>query len=296
MRFYRHDRAHFIRPVAQSFTFASNLCSIQNHNGVAQRAKHLIIVAGHSVTTSGHLEDADQDERDWFLLDYQKHRGLPAAIVAHITAGLHAAHADPDSLLIFSGGETRATTGPETEGASYYRVVDAMNLWPSSLSSVSDESSSSNVRARTITEEFATDSFENLMFSICRFHEVTGSYPTKITVVSFTFKQRRFETMHAPALRFPPSRFEYIGVDPPAETGFNLEEATKGEQENAAKPFEQDPYGCHSTVLQEKRQQRNPFSRTPPYALSCPDMKELLQYCGPALIPIDKVPWHDLWK
>ena len=121
----------------------------------------MIIVAGHSVTTSGHLEDADQDERDWFLLDYQKHRGLPAAIVAHITAGLHAADADPDSLLIFSGGETRATTGPETEGASYYRVVDAMNLWPAS-SAASDESSSSTVRARTITEEFATDSFENL--------------------------------------------------------------------------------------------------------------------------------------
>jgi hypothetical protein len=113
----------------------------------------LIIVAGHSVTTSGHLEDADRDEADWFLLPYQRDRGLPQAIVAHIQAGIELARSDPQSLLIFSGGETRARMGPETEGASYYRVTDAMNLWPSG---------GSNVRARTTTEEFATDSFQNL--------------------------------------------------------------------------------------------------------------------------------------
>jgi len=112
--------------------------------------RNLIVVAGHSVTVSGHLEDADNDERDWFLLDYQKNRGLPNAIVLHIKAGIKAAAEDPAALLVFSGGETRAATGPETEGASYFRVADAMSLWES------------NTRARTTSEEFATDSFENL--------------------------------------------------------------------------------------------------------------------------------------
>jgi len=129
------------------------------------------------------------------------------------------------------------------------------------------------------------------LFSICRFREVTGNYPKKITVVSFTFKQHRFQEMHAAALRWPASQFEYIGVDPPASSGFDLEKSTRGEYENAAKPFETDPYGCHSEILQNKRKQRNPFSRTPPYALSCPDMKELLAYCGPELIPMSSVPW-----
>lgn len=105
---------------------------------------------------SDHLEDADRDEADWFLLPYQRDRGLPQAIVAHIQAGIEAAHNDPQSLLIFSGGETRARTGPETEGASYYRVTNAMNLWPPPVGG------GSNVRARTTTEEFATDSFQNL--------------------------------------------------------------------------------------------------------------------------------------
>ena len=137
---------------------------------MAQQATRLIVVAGHSVTISGHLQDANQDERDWYLLDYQKHVGLPVAIVKHIQAGIEVAQQDLHSLLIFSGGETRAVTGPETEGASYYRVADAMQLWntppppPQGQGIVSGEASwaQKTVRARTITEEFATDSFENL--------------------------------------------------------------------------------------------------------------------------------------
>lgn len=154
----------------------------QNKNLQAKKAQHLILVAGHSVTVSGHLEDAGVDESDWYvlarnglvcigstsfvlsfviimhasifryLLGYQKGKGLPQAIAGHIRAGIILANRDPDSLLVFSGGETRAVTGPLTEGGSYFHVADAMNLWPLE----------STVRSRTVTEEFATDSFENL--------------------------------------------------------------------------------------------------------------------------------------
>jgi hypothetical protein len=275
-----------------------------NEHGVAAMAKHLIVVAGHSVTISGHLEDADHDESDWYLLEYQKHHGLPEAIIGHIKTGIEYAAADPDSLLMFSGGQTRAITGPESEGSSYYRVADAMNLWSLPSSSSSSSSSSGNnirggnvgrrsqtLRARTAIEEFATDSFQNLLFSICRFYEITGSYPQKITMVSYTFKKHRFETLHVPALHWPNQKFVYVGIDPPTSTGFDLVEATKGELENAAKPFENDPYGCHSPILQEKRNERNPFARTPPYELTCPDMVELMRYCGPEIIVKNKVPW-----
>jgi hypothetical protein len=113
-------------------------------------------------------------------------------------------------------------------------------------------------------------------------------------MVSFTFKQTRFESLHVPALRWPVNRFHYIGVDPPEKTGFDLSESIRGERENAAKPFESDPYGCHSEILKEKRKQRNPFSRTPPYEISCPEMKTLLKHCGPELISKESVPWKDL--
>jgi hypothetical protein len=149
----------------------------------------------------------------------------------------------------------------------------------------------SNIRARTITEEFATDSFQNLLFSICRFREVTGNYPSKITTVSFTFKRRRFETLHAAALRWPADNFFYIGIDPPLYTGFDLSRASEGELENAAKPFETDPYGCNTDLLQQKRKERNPFFRTPPYQISCPEMKPLLNWCSPDYFPTMQLPW-----
>jgi hypothetical protein len=250
-----------------------------NDKDLAKKAKHLIVVAGHSVTVSGHLEDAGNDESDWFLLSYQKGQGLPQAIHAHILAGIQEAHKDPSALLVFSGGETRAVSGPQTEAQAYYHVADAMKLWRGT------------VRARTATEEFATDSFENLMFALCRFREVTGDYPQKITVISFSFKRRRFEMLHAPALQWPPDHFFYVGVDPPTSTGFDLLRATEGEMQNAAAPFEKDPYGCYTPVLQEKRKSRNPFMRTPPYALTCPEMKDLLSYCGPQLYPANRLPW-----
>jgi hypothetical protein len=47
------------------------------------------------------------------------------------------------------------------------------------------------VRARTAAETFARDSFENLLFSIARFREITGAYPKQITVVGYDFKKQR---------------------------------------------------------------------------------------------------------
>mmetsp|Transcript_16226 Transcript_16226/g.23867 ORF Transcript_16226/g.23867 Transcript_16226/m.23867 type:complete len:330 (+) Transcript_16226:94-1083(+) len=253
-----------------------------NENNVASSAKNLVMVAGHSVIVSGDVEDAGLDESVWWLFDYQKGQGMPEAIVGHIRAGIEASHNDPESLLIFSGGQTRSATGPLSEGSSYFEVSDAMELWPKG----------STVRARTVAEEYATDSFENLLFSICRFREITGRYPENITVVSFSFKQRRFETLHIPAIRWPEDNFRFVGYNPPSSTGFDVQRSSLGEQENAAKPFESDPYGCHSEILQKKRRERNPFYRTPPYSKTCPDMAALLEYCGTELINTEKVPWR----
>ena len=294
----------------------------QNENSVASLATHLIVVAGHSVLVSGNVRNAAFDDAVWFLYDYQRGRGLPHAIVSHIRAGIRIALNDPGGLLVFSGGETRSRTGPETEGGSYYRVADALDLWdgrdvpPGPGDGIgidaddaddagggdrrggggvavanSTATATTTVRARTVSEEYATDSFENLMFSVCRFREVTGRYPDRVSVVSFTFKRRRFETLHASALRWPLDRFDYVGVDPPPSTGFDLSESSNGEYVNSLLPFASDPYGCHSEVLQKKRTERNPYARTAPYELTCPEMKHLLHWCGPELISEEELPW-----
>lgn len=62
-------------------------------------------------------------------------------------------------------------------------------------------------------QEHARDSFENLLFSLCRFHEITGRYPARITAVSYTLKQKRFEQLHRAAVRFPAGAFSFVGTE-----------------------------------------------------------------------------------
>lgn len=124
---------------------------------------------------------------------------------------------------------------------------------------------------------------------INRFKEITGSYPTKITIIGFDFKEERFEGLHAPALRFPPEAFRYVGQHPGGR--FDHAAAAEGERVSALEPYRLDPYGCAAGgALANKRQERDPFHRTPPYSLVCPEMSELLEYCGTELFSGD-LPW-----
>jgi hypothetical protein len=45
------------------------ICYYQNQGHKASRTHHLILVAGHSVTISGHLQDAGSDESDWYVTE-----------------------------------------------------------------------------------------------------------------------------------------------------------------------------------------------------------------------------------
>lgn len=221
-----------------------------NSDGVAHSAENLIVVACHSIAKrtfspvtlprdvlSLTRKEAEQMDEQWHLLDYQKNSGIAAGILLHISEGIRLALLDPKSLLLFSGGQTRVGAGPGiSEGSSYYTVAERLGMLDDS-----------EVSARTGVEEFAKDSFENLLFSVARFHEITGRYPQHITVVSFTFKKHRFANLHAKAIKWPVERFSFVGVDPPENLGFNLEKATAGEVKNSLKPYENDLYGTFST-------------------------------------------------
>lgn len=74
------------------------------------------------------------------------------------------------------------------------------------------------MRFRSGTEDFARDSFENLLFSVARFRELAGRLPERIVVVSFGFKAYRFTELHRTAMRFPSERFYFAGLDPVVES------------------------------------------------------------------------------
>ena len=61
-------------------------------------------------------------------------------------------------------------------------------------------------------QEHARDSFENLLFSLCRFYELTGHYPNDVLVISYDFKHERFADLHRAALLWPDHRFRFLGT------------------------------------------------------------------------------------
>ena len=126
-------------------------------------------------------------------------------------------------------------------------------------------------------------------------------------------KQKRFEELHARALRWKvgngrkvksweDSRLvregeEELDDGPEPETGFNGPHwsyigvdldtvgsphvhnlAEEGELLNGYGPFVTDLYGCHGALLR-KRRSRNPYRRVHAYHVSAPEMASLLEWC-----------------
>lgn len=108
----------------------------------------------------------------------------------------------PVTLDMFNRGQTKPLSST-TEAESYQRLAQAAKLLPDQL-----------LFERSTTENYALDSFQNLLFSIARFHEFTGHFPSTITIVGYEFKKPRFTKLHREALRWPRDKFNYVGVDP----------------------------------------------------------------------------------
>ncbi|XP_077249833.1 uncharacterized protein C57A10.07 [Tasmannia lanceolata] len=236
--------------------------------------RNLVMVAGHSVYTSSSCGKVDQED-SWLLETYQKHQGQASTFLTHIKVGIETAAEDESALLLFSGGETRKDAGPRSEAQSYWAVAESKAWF----------GKKEGIRWRALTEEHARDSFENLLFSICRFRELTGTYPHNITVVSYDFKEERFAHLHRSAIGFPETKFFYIGT-PASST--SKEAAIKGEESVSAQ-FQEDPYGC-SGSLHRKRLKRDPFHRSIPYPNGCPELNGLFSYCGAVPYP-GTLPW-----
>jgi len=86
--------------------------------------KNLVMVAGHSVYTSSDCGKVEKED-SWFLESYQKNPGQAATFLSHIQEGVEAAAKDDESLLLFSGGETRKDAGPRSEAQSYWAVAES---------------------------------------------------------------------------------------------------------------------------------------------------------------------------
>ena len=150
---------------------------------------HLIMVPGHATFKGDIIEfPADPYADDpWILQPFQA--GEPPFYIEHIQGGIDLLVQDPShSLLMFSGGLTR--NGTHWREADTYNAIAEYLLQQQGLQ---------HLAGQLAIEGFARDSFENVDFSRRRFVQLFGSYPLRMTVVGWDFKEKRFR-LHANAL------------------------------------------------------------------------------------------------
>ncbi|EIW68765.1 hypothetical protein TREMEDRAFT_22767, partial [Tremella mesenterica DSM 1558] len=236
-----------------------------------KKLNHLIIVPGHAIWIGNDVDKIENDD-EWILQDMQK-GGSVKTFLKHLKEGVERMKVDEKSLLVFSGGATRPSPSPPlSESLSYYLLASSLNLIPTT----SSHPSILPLSARTTTEEYALDSYQNLLFSISRFHEITTNYPERITVVGYGMKSFRFVNLHRATIGFPLENFDYVGIDDSGDVRKHYE----GEWKFGFLPFLKDPTGCHDPLILKKIN-RNPWIKYHGYHVSCPELRGLLEWCPP---------------
>ncbi|KAK5120642.1 hypothetical protein LTR85_006000 [Meristemomyces frigidus] len=246
----------------------------------------LVVVCCHAI-----CEDASHaaEESSWRLQPFQRSNeetGKPGeheTFIHHILAAMLSSAPRSSTLVMFSGGRTTNSIWSEAE--SYQQVLQKLNV------SVGGGKRSEQ---RTAVEELATDSYQNLLFSILKFRKLVGRYPQTVTVITHAFKERRFLELHATAVKWPLSKLRVQGINPPF-TLEELEQTQKGESERAHKLFAEDPYGVRSP-LTDKRKARNWLPHMAEGLAVEKEVAELLQWdggrSGSEIFP-GKLPWEE---
>ncbi|WWC87208.1 uncharacterized protein L201_002095 [Kwoniella dendrophila CBS 6074] len=243
---------------------------------------HLIMIPGHAIWLGNKNNEKDisniRENGDWILESMQK-SGSVKTYIKHIEKGVEELKNDHQALLIFSGGATRPPPSPPlSEGLSYHNLAHALDLLPSTPIPIEEGNQKPPLplNLRATTEEFALDSYQNLLFSIARFKEVTSRYPEKVTVVGYGMKRNRFVNLHREAIGFPLEKFKYIGINDDLK---DLSKHYKGELKFGFKPFLISTTGCKSILLKNKKLNRNPFKKVHPYHISNPSLINLFEWC-----------------
>jgi len=206
----------------------------------------LVIVCCHAIFN---IETDDPwNEANWHLKPFQKSNEITSKVSEHFTFISHiqaAAEAlrRPNAFVVFSGGATDRTI-PYTEAQSYAMV----------FSRLYKDNAAVRRGYRWNSETDATDSYQNLLFSIIEFRKRVHHYPNTITVITHAFKSDRFLQLHGPAIRWPQDRLRVLGINPPFSQS-ELEQVQKAEHENAFALFRKDPHG-NGRPLDDKRRER----------------------------------------
>jgi len=150
-------------------------------------------------------------------------------------------------VLIISGGYTKIEV-EKSEARGMLDWVEDLGLWPAKTR-----------KSLILLEEYARDSFENILFSVCRFYQFFNEFPASVTSCTWEFNVERFK-IFAKKLRIP---------------NFNVVPVGKREdQEKVAQKWtdlaKRDPLYIKQADSEEKYLRRNPWKRDHPYSQISP--------------------------
>ncbi|AAS51353.1 ACR127Wp [Eremothecium gossypii ATCC 10895] len=270
------------------------------------RPKQLIVVPCHSIwrqSSDTAEENLGQKRSHWHLAEFQHEGNDHLAFIKHALIAIETLIASLDvSIVIFSGGKTKAVAGEVSEASSYFyltkKLLQRVQCGKSIRWAFPDAAEIPELCQKIIgrlhekaglsvdalfaeyvhLEEFALDSFDNLLYSIGRFKEITSVYPSNITIIGFGFKKRRFIEYHARAIDFPTGQINYIEVEPtpsyddPVWLKNYFETLRTLEHRNALALFQKDWYATREP-LASKKSARNPFNESHQYPLPLPHLE-----------------------
>lgn len=189
------------------------------------------------------------DAKDWILASFQKQSNDQISFLHHIYKAFSLLEKQQGSILVITGGYTKEAV-KKSESGSYLEVAKARGI-------VHDDSS-------IFLEEYARDSYENVLYSLCLYRRKMGYWPDHVTVVGFEFKRYRFMQQHLKVLEYPASMTEYVGIGPfyngPDKQQF-FQRLSMLEKKNAVDLFRENPFGTRGSPLYEKKKQRDPYHR-----------------------------------
>jgi len=206
----------------------------------------ILAIALHAVIRDGYATPAGVQSQESFIGAFPEDR---FAYVEHMEAAVRLAAQLPDTMVIPTGGMTHQEAGMRSEGATHCDLAEGFGYW-----------GHQEVKQRTVPEEFALTSLENILYVIALFKLKNGRWPEHLTMLGWKFKEERF-WLHAQAIQWPSNRFSYVGVNNPE--GKALKDAILSEARLVAR-VKDDPLMV-GPEFATKRALRNPFGRKHPY-------------------------------
>lgn len=248
-----------LNAAAEDITHPEHTVSPPSYDGIDT----LVVVCCHAIflpdaSSASFPLNSPLDEKNWHLASFQKSNpqtGKPGeheTFVGHVLAGLAVASLAKNTLLVLSGGATKMSLTTKSESKSYFDAALAHELAQGHLGGGRAQALFS--KGRLLLEEHATDSFQNLLFSILLYRQTTRAYPKQIRIITHAFKAKRFLDLHGPAIKWPSNRVQVQGIDP-IMSRQELDETIRGEEEFGYLPWVEDPLGT-GEALNRKRQGR----------------------------------------